>query len=141
MDQSPVSFTIEDYEYRCARIPVMDQVRLLKKLTSVLGVVAVLRDGEIDGGAAVEMFARAIGGMPDAEFDYVIAECLSRCQRKGASSTGWSNVWSHEGQRPVFDDIGPMEVLEIVYRVLRAALGPFLAGVGKRLSDAGLLRA
>jgi len=131
-------FIVGEHTYKFSKMNVMRQIKVLKKLTSVLGVIAVLRDGEMDGGKAIEMFAKSIGGMEDSDFDFIIDECLSICQRKGAKDRGYVHIWSHDAQQPMFQDIGPMALLRIVFEVLKASLGPFLDDAGRELKDAGL---
>lgn len=75
-------------------------------------------------------FANALSAMPDADFESLVALCMTAVQRK--QDTGWAAVWSASGRTFMFVDIDLGVMLPLVIAVVRENLGNFIRGL---LSD------
>lgn len=72
--------------------------------------------------------AEAIAGMPDADWDYVIDECLGVCKRV-QSGGAWAPIWNRQARRTQFDDINLITMVKIVIRTLDHSVGGFFAAL------------
>jgi hypothetical protein len=107
-------FEIASIQYQSTKLPVMRQVKLMKRISPLMG-----REKNDIGFAISEM--------PDSQTDFIIAECLGSCERKTESGS-WAKVWNEKANRPMFDDIELMELGQIVWAVLQDNFGAFLQG-------------
>lgn len=63
----------------------------------------------------------AVAKLPDEDVDYILNVALQAVMRKGEGDTGWHPVM--RGGAMMFDDIGPIQMLEIAGRVVIGSPG------------------
>src|SRR5438552_17228330 len=110
-------FEVNGINYKSTKLPVMRQVKLMKRISPLAGT-----DRNTIGVTISEM--------PDDQTDFIIAECLGSCEREMANGQGWAKVWNQRANQPMFDDIQIMELGQIVWSVLQDNFGAFLQGSG-----------
>jgi hypothetical protein len=121
-------FTVGAHVYRCGKMNVRTQFHVSRRLLPIF--VGLAKGGEADdmigqfGG-----LAEALAELKDDEADYVISHCLQVVQRKLPGDTGWAPVWSNSGNTLMMDDIGMVEMLQMVAEVIGHNLANFTEGL------------
>lgn len=122
-------FTVAGQNYKSAKMDAMKQFHVSRRLAPVLaGIAPLLKDLKgADPLAALAPAAEAIGGISDADAEYILNACLDLCQRQQPGNIGWARVRSSGGL--MFEDIGMAEMLQIAWAVLSENLGGFFSGL------------
>lgn len=107
--------TVAGNRYRIGRLGSIDQLHVASKLYRVLLLMS-----EADPKVATpRKFARAMlamtGEMNQLDADLTLATCLGVVQREQGGK--WPPIWP-PGGTIMFQDLGPMELLELQYHVL-----------------------
>jgi len=140
-------FTVGSHDYRSDSLDALTQFHVSRRLSPVVLSLAPL----IGLGATVEDLAsiitsdigsnlrllqpaiEAVAKMPDEDVNYVVSRTMTRVYRAIKNpSTGsvesWVPVWSPTAGVLQYDDIGMIELIQIVWNVLRENLGGFFSG-------------
>lgn len=105
-------FEFNGHAYQLATIDAMTQMHIARRLMPVMGA---LGEGGIPG------VFKAVGQMPDADFEYIIGKCLTGCMRKNGDT--WAKVWASGNL--MFADIGPMGITRIAVETIKENMGDF----------------
>lgn len=126
-------FEVNGKKYRAGKLDAMTQWHVFRRLGPILPAVQSIQSVLPDllaGGeqaeaamAALTPMTEAIASMSDADSEYILGACLGVVQRE-QSGGGWASVWSTQAKRPMFDDIGMLQMLQISFQVL-SVLRPF----------------
>src|ERR1700676_1102036 len=104
---------VNGIQYKSKKLPVMRQVRLMKRIAPLAG------RSENEMGVA-------ISEMPDELTDFIIAECLGSCEREIQNGNGWAKIWNKQANQPMFDDIELEQLGKIVFAVIQDNFSAFL---------------
>lgn len=127
-------FEIGGHTYKARKMDAMTQLHVTRRLSPLIGAFkdALPKREEGQGLSLMDVqiapLASALSGMPDDVVDYVISNTLSLVQRKMDGDRGWAPVWTPVAKRPMFDDIGMIDMLSICIRVVLDNIGPFSLG-------------
>lgn len=130
-------FEVGGHTYRAGKLDAFRQFHVVRRMAPVLSsfseitrAASAAQSG--DPAAIIEAVSpllNVVAQMPDDHVNYVLGTCLSICQRKMPGDTGWARVWNADAQRPQFDDIDMMVMVQIVAMVLSAELSGFFRGL------------
>ena len=129
-------FEVAGTKYRSSKLNAFEQLHVFRKLAPIVGAAGSLveairpREGEslldlrVD---ALMPLITAISEMPEDDVNFVLKKCLSVVQRSQATAAGeaWANVWSPGADRPMFEDIDAMQMIQIALAVIQDNLGNF----------------
>lgn len=137
-------FDIGDVAYQSRRLPAMTELHVTRRLAPVINgmlpqMLAAVAKG---GGGAISVqamdlkeassiataFVDFIAKMPDADANFVIAECCMVTERKQGEA--WSKIWTRGAPRPQFDDIRFPAMAMIVFNVVKEAVVDFMPSLG-----------
>ena len=123
--------------YRVGKLNAFQQFHLSRRVAPLVPklvplVVKMAREGglkdDIAGTAELmQPFADALGGMADADAEYILSTCLSVVQRDTGGT--WAAVWNAQARSCMFDDIDLGLMFRLSFRVLQDSLGPFIRGL------------
>jgi len=124
-------FVVGGHTYKARKMDATTQLHVARRLSPLIGAFKDAlppRKGDeplslMD--VKIEPLAAALAAMPDDVVDYVLSNTLSLVQRKMDGDRGWAPVWTSAAKRPMFDDIGMIEMLSICVRVVLDNIGPF----------------
>lgn len=132
-------FEINGKKYRIGKLDAFKQFHVTRKIAPIVPtLIPVYVRITTDGGVKDDLeklselimpFADAMAEMSDEASEYVIATCLSVCQRAGADGTTWSPVWDKAGNICMYDDLDLGGIMQIVIKVVQDSLGPFIQGL------------
>lgn len=146
-----IEFEVSGQAYKARRMDAMTEEAVSRKLAPLLNLavpaLSALKNGQgkidlaaFEGGKMIETLTRTIATLPDEAARFIIASCLSACQRQQGAA--WAPVWSKNASAPMFDDIRAPQmylicakVLEEAFRDFMRALGPSFSAEGGPLSD------
>jgi hypothetical protein len=131
--------TIAGHAYAIGRLDPRKQFHIARRLAPIMeGLVGLLSSGSsISPETALGPIARQIAGMPDADVDYIISNCLAVCSRESTvHGAGWSPVQISNGKL-MFEDIDMGAMLQLVAAVVQENLGDFFAGLGRTSASEG----
>lgn len=137
-------FTVGGHEYRSDPIDALTQFHVSRRLSPVVLALAPL----IGLGTTVEELTSvittdignnlrilqpaidAVAKMPDDDVNYVILKTMARVHRgvknpNTGSIDSWTPVWNSAVGMLQYEDIGMVEMIQIVWIVLRENLGSF----------------
>ena len=122
-------FEIGGKIYRNTKLSAMAQLDLMLDLSPVLvSVKDMFGNKDLRGSEMIGPVASAIASLPREKTHELIAICLGSCERKMPSGKGWARVWNEDAHKPMYDDIGLMEIGAITVRVLQDNFANFLPG-------------
>jgi hypothetical protein len=140
-------FQVGGHDYRSDPLDALTQFHVSRRLSPVVLALAPL----IGLGATVQELSsvitadigqnlrilqpaiEAVAKMPDEDVNYVISKTMARVYRAIKNpSTGavdsWIPVWSPTAGVLQYEDIGMVEMIQIVWNVLRESLSGFFSG-------------
>ena len=133
-----IEIDLAGQRYRIERMDAMTQFHVSRKLApvlpTILPIISAMGGGAMEkamNGDAKDLaeaampFAEAIAGMSDENAAYVVGSCLATVKRMHMDA--WRPV-QQNGQY-MFDDMDMSVILPLVFRILREALGGFIAGL------------
>lgn len=127
-----MEFELDGKKYKSGNLDAFTQTNLVKRLAPVLGGImtgfTAWKSGEI--GKAIGEFAQTLAKIPDADVEYIQKTCLSTVYRQQAEGLPWAKVYN--GGVIAFDDVGLLELNEIVFHVVKDQLQPFISGLTRR---------
>jgi hypothetical protein len=145
-----VEFTIGSTVYRTDRpLDAFQQDKVLRRISPVFAaLVGSMNTSSLDqiadaGNALlgnIGPLAEALSQIKDADSDYVLKTCLGVVSRQATGAATWSKLTTPSGDL-MFQDIGLLDVYQIVFRVLQENLAGFFAGLATPSSEAGPLKA
>lgn len=113
------SFKVGAHTYRAGRLPVLDQNHVARRYGSVLIFLGTLqRDQPREPSEYARAMVATSGNLSNEDVDFAIGACLSVVQRQQAGGAAWAPVRAPSGQL-MFDDIELVELMEIIWHVLR----------------------
>ncbi len=129
-------FEVGGIKYRSSKLNAFDQLHVFRKLAPIIGaagsLVEALRPREGAGLLDVRIDAlmpliTAVAEMPEDDLNYVLKKCLSVVSRSQSTVAGeaWANVWSAGADRPMFDDIDAMQMIQVALAVIQDNLANF----------------
>ncbi len=124
-------FSVGDFDYRSSKMDALTQLHVVRRLAPVMGALKEFAGGGVDAVNAMdaaESIASVAARIPDDDVNYIINACLSTVQRKQDGDRGWAPIWNVGAKRPLFEDIGMVEMLTISGHVVMGALGNFSLG-------------
>lgn len=127
--------TINGVEYEIGTLPVLKQLHVARRLAPLLahaapGFLQLKASEESDKAidpimllltSAAVPAAESLASMKDDDFDYVVNECLTVCQKR--QSKAWAPLMANGVL--MFHDIDGGTVLSLVRAVCEASLGSF----------------
>lgn len=121
--------------YQVNEMPAMKQAHVVRRLLPLadilMDIVGNLRErpaGSVDAAGTFKAFApllKAIGTLSDADAEFIFQACLAATSRQ--QGAGWAATWPVGQTRPMFQDIGALEMYEITGRVLFDLFGKHIA--------------
>lgn len=78
---------------------------------------------------ALQSSTSLLASMPDADFDFITASCLSLVSIQRQGGTGWMPIWNPAARALQFEDIDGSTMLLIVVEILKMELAPFMQGL------------
>jgi len=134
----PSQFEVGGHVYRCERIDPFKQQNLVRRLAPLVStLLATLTQQGLKQAPSFEALRPIItefARMPDADMEYVMTTTLGVVLRK--EGTSWSRVLVPGGGL-AYEDVGLLELNEIIFNVLKDSLGPFFSGLAQK----GLIQA
>lgn len=139
MSQESEIVTVGGVEYQIGRMNAMRQFHVLRRVmgaassigealqimeTRGVGLTQLADEDPADLIAALAPVLRSLAGMPDADVEYVIGNCLSCVHRKTGKS--WSPMTTPDCQI-MFQDVQMPHLLQLTARVLARDLRGFFA--------------
>lgn len=125
-------FEVDGHSYRTAKLSAMKQIHVARKIAPLFAAVPGILSRLNEGIGALKPVLDEMAGMPAADLDFVIKECLMVVRRKDGSD--WQRVWVDGADTPMYDDIDGPQILQIVQRVVMENLGPFMRAVPQNSS-------
>ena len=123
-------FTVGDRKYRAGRLNAFDQSHIVRRIAPLMSAFAgTVEQIKADPGNAFGPLAQAFAGMTDADVEYIQKKALAVVETEQAPEK-WAPVMARSGVL-MFDDIGMLEMNQIVFEVLKDALTPFFTGLGR----------
>lgn len=126
---------IKGVEYRLGKLDPFKQLHVARRIAPLLPSLlpAAALAGDLDGLAKnmgelvkyLEPLTAALSQLPDADCEYVYANCLAIVQRK--QGNGWANVWGKGGL--MFEDMDLAAMTRLVVEVIKNQLGNFTQGL------------
>lgn len=123
-----MEFTLNDVDYRVAKLNVFEQLKVARKLLPVLAEVLTQLRGHPGGATnmaietALPAIANAIAQLSDDDINAITFPCLSVVSRQHLKA--WIPVFTDDAL--AFDDIDLLTMLQLVARVVVDSLGNFL---------------
>ena len=130
----PIEFRVGDYAYKSRHMDVFTQLDILAKLTpllaagfvEVVGIFLLLRERGVaiedapltEAAKLVRPVAAELSRMSQEDRRYIIASCLSVCERQSSGQQAWAPIWNTAAGMAMHQDIN-----SDVSVVLRIALG------------------
>jgi len=110
--------TINDHVYNISRLSVFEQLRLARKLSLFLGLMAQAENyAEKTDHDWCEAFLAITASMPEADIAQAINVCLSVVTRQSGAT--WAKVQEQQSGKLMFEaDTGMGELLVLVRRVV-----------------------
>lgn len=124
-------FSVNGFDYRSSKMDALTQLHVVRRLSPVIGALRDFAAGGADAAKALDVLepvAMVAARLPDEDVNYIVNSCLSTVQRKQDGDRGWANIWNASAKRPLFEDIGMVEMLTISGHVIMDALGNFSLG-------------
>lgn len=121
------------------KLNAIQQLHIVRRLAPLVSAfagvdLAALRPEEqaLDperGTAAMQQLlgplAEGVAKLSDGDTEYVLAACMTLVQRDLGGGAGWGPVWNPQAKAMQYDDVGFVELMQIVGRVLLANMGDF----------------
>lgn len=128
-----MNFEIKGVKYQSGKMDAMVAFHVTRRLAPVVpsfkSIFATAGDGETrDILTALEPLADAIAKMSDADTEYILGACMKVTSREQPGG-GWAPVWGPTSNRPLYEDIDMLVMLQIAMHVLQETLGPFSSGL------------
>ena len=119
--------TINGEVYRTGKLNAMEQFHVVRRLLPIFSELGASIT-QINGSGYSEMnFLQALAGavskLSDEECEFVIAKCLTHCQRQ--QGPAWANVWNVAAKRLQFDDMDMQIMLNLTTIILQENLAGF----------------
>lgn len=119
------------HQYRIGRLPAKNQFHIVRRLAPALSSLA---DMAGDENRALGALAQAVGGMTDADADYVLFGLLRVVSRKQPGG-GWAPVAA--GDVLAYDDISMPDMIRLAVAVFQGNFGDFFAALPQVSADPG----
>jgi hypothetical protein len=113
-----VTTTIEGYEYQFSKLNAFDQYFLARKLSPVLGLLALQNNKEVLSEKFPQAFCALTAQLGEDESREIINRCLDAAQRKQQNAWGPVRVNGSVMYADVVEDLSVM--LRVVWGVLEA---------------------
>lgn len=139
-------FTIGEHDYRSDKLDALTQFNVSRRIIPVVIAlapliipgatekdIALLITSDLSRNVAlIQPALEAVAKMPDDDVNYVLAKCASRVFRANKNpSTGavdsWSPIWNSSAKSLQYDDLGMVDLITIVWNVLRENLEGFFS--------------
>lgn len=133
----PEPFEVGGHNYRITgNMNAIQQLHVVRRLAPLMSAFAgrdlssLRPDADPEGsGASLQglmgPLAEGVAKMSDGDTEYVLGACMGVVERDLGGGLGWAPVWNRVGKVMQYDDIGFVEMLQIVGRVLMANVGDF----------------
>jgi len=133
-----IEFDVAGKQYRAGKLDVFQQFHVQRKVAPLIPplIPVFLKVQAMQGGLTknlaalgevLQPFAENIASLPDKDVEYVISTCLSVVKRQQGDH--WAPIWSASAKALMFDDMDLGGAMQIVVRVIRDSLGPFIQGL------------
>jgi hypothetical protein len=129
----PTEFEVGGKLYRIdRRLSAFQQQHVVRRIAPITAaLVRVFEQSGKDLATALQPLAEEFARMPDADVEYVMKTALATVQRKEAKDR-WARIWNEPAASLMYEDIDLLQMNEIVFHVLKDALGPFFQGLVQR---------
>jgi len=117
-------FEVKGVKYRSGVMDCMTEFHVTRRLSPVISSFRGMLDHKLEDGISVITDVLAKMSNEDAEF--IISSCMSVVEREETGGRGWAKAWSSTAGKPMYDDINMGVMIQIVFAVLGAVIGPFL---------------
>jgi hypothetical protein len=130
-------FEIEGRRYKSSKMDARTALHVLRRLApafkdmeTLRGVIDAADTGKKEVGpadflAAATPLVQTLSDMPDDKLDYVINACMGLVSRE--EGVGWPRIWNKQTQRPQYDDITLLLMLQIVAAVIMGTFADFFS--------------
>lgn len=145
-------FEAQGHLYRTRKLNTFDQLFVIKRLSGAVksaltpDLIKLLQQehGKKNIENPYQFFGAildAASKMPDADFEWIINTCYKAALRADDNKVKGQHVWHplmSAGGQHMFQDIGPLEAVQICYQVLEENLGSFFGGLRSLFPDQGM---
>lgn len=127
-------FSVGEHTYRAERMDAMTQFHVVRRLSPILGSLREMLDMQgregMDSVSALSPLAQVASSLPDEHVNYIINAALSLVKRQLPGDAGWAPIWNRQVQKPMYEDMSFIEMLQVAGRVIMDSIGPFSLGSG-----------
>jgi hypothetical protein len=139
-----MEFRVGNYTYRARAMNAFAQMDILALLgptiaTGVAELMPIFAEIKANGADAIinrdlstsmavlAPAMRSFAAMPPKDRHFILATCLSLCERKADNAEGWMPIWNVDAGRSMFDDINDdlSTMLPIVLNILKGTFKNF----------------
>ena len=144
-------FEVAGFTYRAGKLDAIKQLHVVRRLSPLIGALQGLdlnaamamavtpEEKAVQAEATLALLGpitEAVAAMSDADTEYVLGACLGVVQREQEAGLGWASVWSVQAKKPMYDDIGLVQMMTIVAKVLMQNLGDFTSALPRPVTMA-----
>jgi hypothetical protein len=116
-------FPVNGIKYRSGVMDCMTEFHVTRRLSPIISSFRGMLDNKLEDGISV--IADVLATMSNEDAEFIISSCMSVVEREEPGGRGWAKAWSPAAGKPMFDDINMAVMIQIVFAVLGAVIGPF----------------
>lgn len=158
MLNDPDAFEVGGHRYRITgKLNAIQQLHVVRRLAPLIGAfvgvdLGALRPdapetAELQAARSAAMIdligplADGVAKLSDQDTEYVLGACMGLVERDVGGGAGWAPTWSRAAKVMQYEDIGFVELVQIMGRVLMANVGDFGSALSRGGAPAAALAA